>query len=242
MTRPGQQRSYLGPIICIALAMMMPSGSCTKPGQPPPPTQILPQPTRTGSTQTGPKLIQDGDDWYITGLSPDAASAIEQGRLFAVSRPIPGTPDVKPVAVFVALQPPGGSTVQVGHQCTALGKEAELRPGLLAKALASNTNTKVGQCLARIVGEDTSTDGIRYIILDVGEAFGLRSLDEYKILGKSVNAAGYVPLGLATDMDGLCQIPEDPTYLKANTTRCLVLESPPDRKELRNGFVVWKSR
>ena len=248
MTEPTRHPGHLARIACTAACTAIAAAAtvhCT-------PASSGPEATRPSSAThtrdrdqpgpTGPTLIQDGDNWYITGLSPDAAAAIEQGRLFAASRPIPGTPDTTPVAVLVALGPPGGSTVQVGHQCTALGKEQDLRSGLSAEPLASSTNIKVGQCLARIVDEGIDTSGSRHVILDVGQAFGLRATDEYKILGKSVNASGYVPLGISTDQDGLCQIPDDPTYIKDNITRCVVLQSPPDLEQLKNGFAVWKPR
>jgi hypothetical protein len=66
-----------------------------------------------GGTAAGPKLIRDGERWSITGLSPDAADAIEQGRLVAIQRPIPSTLDQRPIAVFRTLGRPYASTVDV---------------------------------------------------------------------------------------------------------------------------------
>ncbi len=108
--------------------------------------------------------------------------------------------------------------------------------------LASNTTGKVGVCLARIVGEGLTEDGARYVRLDVGKGYGLRGGDRYVLLGRSINAAGFVPLGLATADDGRCMIDDDPTQLGINAARCIVLALPRGKKVLESGFAVFVPR
>lgn len=203
-------------------------------------SSATPEPASAAPIATGPRLIRDGARWAVTGLSPDAAAAVEQGRLFVVRRPIAGTSDSSPVAVFRALGPANGSTVDVAEQCTALGETATA--GLAVAPMAANTAHKVGACMARIVGEGENQHGERYIVLDVGTGYGLRAGDRYRILGRSISADGFVPLGLASADDGRCMIDDDPAHVDINTARCVVLAAPPDRPALKNGYAVFVAR
>lgn len=214
----------------VAMSALL-SGACgSSPPKPVPPTP-------TGAA-VKPRLIRDGERWAVTGLSADAADAIDQGRLVAVLRPTPGA-DPRRIAVFRTLGRPYGSTVDVALQCAIPGEQPE--PGHAVKFLASNTLEDVGPCLARIVGQGLTDGGERYVRLDVGSEY-LRPGDEYVILGTSVNAQGFVPLGLDTDYDGRCQIPADPTYLRPNTSHCMLVKAPRDRNELESGFAVFVPR
>ncbi len=83
------------------------------------------EPPRTNRPSTNrPHLIQNGPRWAVTGLSPDAAAAVEQGRLFVIQRPIPGTPDPQLIAVFRALVLLFRSSSGVGFVVQVVGSKA----------------------------------------------------------------------------------------------------------------------
>lgn len=203
------------------------------------PSQTVEANTTGTSERTGPKLAKDGDAWFVTGFTPGEASMVEQGRLFAVLRPIAGTSDSRPIAVIRAIGPAVGESVEVAEQCIVPSTTPEI--GMEVQPLSSQTEMKVGPCLARVV--DQGTDGSRkYIVLNVGSGVGLLPGDEFAILGAAVIAEGHKPLGLDSQRDGSCQIPADQTHLKPLTARCVLTKWPDDKRVLKNGFAAWKPR
>lgn len=167
------------------------------------------------------RLVRDGDGWFIAGLSADAAGIVEQGRIFAVMQPIAATPSMRPVAVMTALGPVVGRVVPVAPLCIV--PETALREGLAVEALSSATEIKVGGCLARVVESGRSEHGEEYVVLNVGSGAGVSPGDQYSLLGRAVTSPGFVPLGLDSAGDGLCQIPGDTLHLKVSTSRCAVV-------------------
>lgn len=226
MTRP------LTVPLALALATCQPGPSSVEPKSPEP----EPKPGHAD----GLRLVQSDGSWYVTGMSPDAASMVEQGRLFAALHPIKGTPDLRAVAVLKTLGPAVGSSVQVAPQCIA--PPATLAAAISIKPLAFNTEEKVGPCLARVVDTGTDERGEAYVLLNVGAGVGVEPGDQYVLLGKAVVADGNTPLALDTDHDGLCQVPANPMHLKPSTARCVVIKNLPDRKELKNTFAAWMPR
>jgi hypothetical protein len=176
----------------------------------------------------------------VTGLSEDAAGMVEQGKLFAVMRPIAGTSDNSGVAVMKALGPAQGRSVQVAEQCVS--PKAQLVKGMRVVPLLSSTEEKIGPCIARTVGEGKTDHGEDYVVLNIGSGLGVQPGDQFLLLGQAVVAGGHVPLALDTDQDGYCQVPPDPTLLKASTARCVVVERPRGVEGLRNLFVAWMPR
>lgn len=185
----------------------------------------------------GVRLVRDGDAWFVAGLGPNAASIVEQGRLFAATRPLTGATAARPVAVLTALGPAVGDVVPVAPRCVV--PEAALREGMDVVALSSGTEIKVGACLARVVEQGRSEHGEAYVVLNVGSGVGVLPGDQFVLLGRAVTASGFVPLGLDSAGDGLCQVPEDPLHLKISTARCAIIRTPGDAANLVNTYVVW---
>lgn len=191
---------------------------------------------KRGTDHRGLRLVRDGEAWFVTGLSADAVSIVEQGRLFAAIRPVAGTASARPVAVLTALGPALGDVVPVAPQCVV--PEAGLRAGMDVVALASGTEVKVGACLARVVDQGRSEHGEAYVVLNVGVGMGVRPGDQFVLLGRAVAADGFVPLGLDSAGDGLCQVPADPMHLKVSTARCAIVHGTEGKASLAGAYVV----
>jgi hypothetical protein len=193
-----------------------------------------------GEAGEGLRLVASAGQWFVSGFGPDAAAMLEQGRLFAVTEPIDGTEDARPIAVMRALGPAQGRSVQVAAQCIVPGAVLTASAGVVP--LSSQANVHIGPCLARVVEVAVSERGETYVILDVGRGVGVQEGDQYLLLGRAVSVDGHVPLGLDTDGDGLCQVPADPMHLKDTTTRCIVVESPSGCSPVENSFAAWMQR
>lgn len=191
-------------------------------------------------TEAQPHLVRSGDDWFITALSKDNASGIEQGRLFTVMQPIPNTTDSRPVAIMRAVGVANGQTVGVGLQC--LVPQLEIAEHMLVESLRSSADIKVGPCLARVVSVDKTPEGEDYVMLDVGSGVGVQPADQYVLLGQAVTADGHTPLGLDTQGDGLCQITDDLSLIKVGTAPCLIVEMPRAGMPHPNSFAAWMPR
>lgn len=197
-------------------------------------------PSEPSAPEAGLRLVQSDGAWFVTGLSEDAAALVEQGKLFAVMRPIEGTSDSRGVALMKALGPAQGRSVQVAEQC--LSPKARLVKDMRVVPILSTTERKIGPCIGRTVEEGQTDRGEAYVVLNIGSGVGVQPGDQFILLGQAVVAGGHVPLALDTDHDGYCQVPPDPTLLKATIAVCMVVERPRGVESLRSLFVAWMPR
>lgn len=191
------------------------------------------------------RIIREGEELYVTGLSLDAAAMSRRGTLFVATLPIKGTSDYTRVALLKALGSAttvGSRTVPVVETCRVLDFGDYELGNVRVEPLMIQSEVKVGQCVAKIINEGELESGAQYVTLDVGSGEHLMPGDEYVLLGTPIVTDGAVPLAFDTFRDGRCQLPEERSMIQQLSVRCIVVKRPADRKSLRNDYAIFAPR